>query len=119
MTNLIQEFVEWLRKEGYEVAGGNFMFGFRHTNGSPVEMTPHFRDTDEEQPELLLWCLKELDARHPDGISLIREILVSAERVTHKGGWEVIEGPYGADAGETLGFGPTMTAAALSGLVKG
>ena len=108
----MKEFLDYLKASGYTPCEKKFSTDIRR-NG---EFVFNLRDTEEEQPEVLLWCLKELDSVRREGVSLIRELLYNADDPDGvvKGGWEVIDGPYGADAGDTLGSGPTMTAAAIS-----
>ena len=109
MTSLVQEFIEWLRKEGYTVklngVGGSCPFyTVREHEARRVCLT--FADADEEQPELLVWCLKELERRVKLPLAL---------HANGDGRHSVHEWP---GYGDYIGEGPTMTAAAVAGVVR-
>lgn len=68
----IQRFVEWLRKEGFSVRLDDGVYcAYDESDG--VERYLEFRDTEEEQPEALVWILKELERTGEDW-ALTREV---------------------------------------------
>lgn len=105
-------FIEWLRKEGFDVRG-------RVQSRSPGHGTRYalnlgdgalyFRDTDEEQPELLVWGLKELERRGVDWHL----------QPSGTAGYVVIDRAPHMSRGKRIAEGPTMTAAVLEALVGG
>ena len=58
--------IRYLEASGFDVIGGEPFCAHRYEPESYFE----FRDTEEEQPEVLVWCLNELTRLYPDRWSL-------------------------------------------------
>lgn len=117
----VTKFIEWLRKEGYDVTETNLL---RRPDGFYINLAPD--NPDEEQPELLCWCLKELERREPMRPFVIGPLLVDlsltineeqAKRLGYEGCVNKIvpNGQYSCNGH----FGATMTQAATQALVGG
>ena len=103
---MIQEFILYLKASGYTVTQkgvGSIAWSVTHGDGYSLTVW----DTEEEQPEVLLWCLKELERLRPEwGGSL--------HRASHPAPSPDARYYYQYHFNGDDIWGPTMTAAAIS-----
>ena len=105
---MIQEFILYLKASGFDIErhpaeGYPLSIGARWVAKALNATALVIYDTEEEQPEVLLWCLKELErlglAFHISNLNEGEYLVVGVKRYMSRS--------------SASGKGPTMTAAAI------